>query len=83
MIVSCPNCNAPQELDLPELDDQGVLLECVRCKNQFHAEKGMEQSTAVHAAKVENLENSEIAESFLFKRAHRDLFKNGEIGRSE
>ena len=61
MIVSCPNCDAPQELDLPELDDQGVLLECVQCKNQFHAEKGMEQSTAVHAAKVENLENSEVS----------------------
>lgn len=39
MRIDCPNCDASQEHDLPELGDQAVLLECEKCKKQFHASK--------------------------------------------
>ena len=39
MNVTCPNCSSSFEVDLPELDETGVSLECAECQHVFEVKK--------------------------------------------
>ena len=39
MNITCPKCNSAFDVDLPQLDEQGVSLECAQCQHIFQIKK--------------------------------------------
>ena len=35
MKISCPDCQASYDVDLPDLTEEGVQYECAKCQNSF------------------------------------------------
>ena len=48
MKITCPDCSASYNVNLPNLDEQGIDVKCARCQSTFTVKD--EASKAVSAA---------------------------------